>query len=213
MNAAQHAKYIRCWINVVRANHWVMRKGRLADDAVRGDKSEWHQLVWDAAEKLALPERRAVTADDLRKGCHVVAFGRAKSSKVLSNSEFNSLLTLWGNERPRSEGGLAGLLIDPLDLASITAWRKPEVGEIEGIVRKIHSLKIPDAITDGVCRSNFPLEYNAPFFEDLPLLNLRLLLRVLIEISERGTSPRPSPQSGEGEVLAAGAPVEETQPF
>jgi hypothetical protein len=208
MNASQHAKYIRCWINVVRANHWVMRKGRLADDATSGDKSEWHAAVWAAATALALPERRAVAADDLRKGCHVVAFGRAKSSKVLSNSEFNSLLTLWGNERPRSEGGLAGLLIEPLDIASITAWRKPEAGEIEGIVRKIHSLKIPDAVVDGVCRSNFPLEYSAPFFEDLPLIRLRLLLRILLQIAERETSniQHSTPNS---EVQ----PELETQPF
>ena len=208
MNALQHAKYIRCWINVVRANHWVMRKGRLADDAVTATKREWHQLVWAAACRLASEEKMAVTADHLRKGCHVVAFGRAKSSKMLSNSEFNSLLTLWGNERPRSEGGLAGLLIEPLDIASITAWRKPEAGEIEGIVRKIHSLKIPDAVVDGVCRSNFPLEYRAPFFEDLPLACLRLLLRILIQISER-----PLQAATMEPVLADGHDEEGTQPF
>jgi len=200
MNAQQHQKYIRCWINVVRANHWVMRKGRLVDDAVRGDKSEWHQLVWTAAEKIAVGEQRAVVVDDLRKACHVVAFGRAKSSKALTNAEFNSLLVLWGNERPRSEGGLAGLLIEPLDLASITAWRKPEVGEREGMVRKINSLGVPEAVVDGVCRRNFPLVYTSPWFEDLPLINLRSLVSILIEIKQR-------------EVLADGHHEEEPQPF
>ena len=197
MNQSQHSKYIRCWINVVRANHWVMRNGRLADDAVRGDKSEWHQLVWDAAEVLAAAEKRAVVVDDLRKGCHVVAFGRAKSSKVLTNAEFNRLLVLWGNERPRSEGGLAGLLIEPLDLASITAWRTPEAGEREGLVRKINSLGVPDEITEGVCRRNFPLVYNAPFFEDLPLANLRSLVGILTEIKSRSlqTATTPEPEA------------------
>ena len=144
MTDAQHHLYIRRWIACVRANHLVMRKGRLVDNAVGEGASEWHALAWTAAQQLALQQHRGVTADDLRKGCHVVAFGSAKSSKDLTNHEFNRLLVLWGNDSFRSgtTAALAGLLIDPLDLASISAWRNPEITERNSFVaflrRKAH---------------------------------------------------------------------------
>lgn len=147
MTEAQHHLYIRRWICVVRANHWIMRKGRLVENAVglaaredaRPTMSEWHTLVWSAAQQLALSDHRAVNATHLRYACHMVAFGSAKSSKVLENKEFNRLLILWGNERPLHEGGLAGLLIDPLDLASISAWRDPDVTERNSFVAFLRS--------------------------------------------------------------------------
>src|ERR1700749_1577634 len=110
MNQAQNSKYIRCWIRCVLANHWVMRKGRLADNAVREDASAFHGAVWRAAENLAAAQVRAVTADDLRHGCHVAALGHDKSSKEFTSGEFDRLLLLWGNERE-----MKGLLIYPDD--------------------------------------------------------------------------------------------------
>jgi hypothetical protein len=144
MTEAQHHLYIRRWICVVRANHWVMRKSRLVDNAIgvsapASGVSEYHAAVWTAAEQLALQQHRAVTADDLRKGCHVVATGIAKSSWDLTNKEFNRLLVLWGNERPRHEGGMAGLLIDSEDLASIAAWNNPDVTERNSFVAFLRS--------------------------------------------------------------------------
>ena len=41
------------------------------------------------------------------------------------------------------------------------------------------------SVVDGVCRRNFPLVYSSPWFEDLPLINLRSLISILIEIKER----------------------------
>jgi hypothetical protein len=128
MTEPQHALYIRRWICVVRANHWVMRKHRLVENAVRGERSEWHQRVWDAAEMLAAQEHCAVTAEHLRHGCHVVAFGKKKSSWDLTNQEFDRLLIWFGHEPKHNMRGplLKGLLIDPENLTSVQAWLNPE---------------------------------------------------------------------------------------
>ncbi len=201
MTEAQHHLYIRRWICVVRANHWVMRKGRLVENAVgnpargdarptdegaaRGDArptdiqatevSEWHALVWTAAEQLALQQHRAVIADDLRKGCHMVAFGSAKSSKLIENKEFNRLLVLWGNDRPLHEGGLAGLLIDPLDLASISAWRNPDVTERNSFVAFLRS-KAHEGLLITIAQNAFAeVRSQEKSWDELELSKLRWL--------------------------------------
>lgn len=154
MNVFQHHLYLRRWITCVRANHWVMRTGRLTDNATGADVSEWHALVWQAAAALALQQQRAVTVEDLRKGCHVAAFGSPKSSKVLDNGEFNRLLILWGNERPLREGGMAGLLIDPLDLASISAWRDPDEASRQSYIKYLEHTRHEAALI-AICRNRW----------------------------------------------------------
>lgn len=179
MTESQHHLYIRRWICVVRSNHWVMRKGRLVDNAARGDLSEWHALVWTAAEQLAVQQHRAVSADDLRKGCHVVAFGSAKSSKILENKEFNRLLVLWGNERPLNEGGMAGLLIDPLDLASISAWRDPEITERNSFVAFLRS-KAHEGVLIRIAENAFQeVRSQEKSWDELELSKLRWMSKQL----------------------------------
>jgi hypothetical protein len=185
MTDSQHYLYIRRWIACVRVNHWVMRKGRLVDEARglrsedRSQISEWHEMVWMAAEQLALQQHRAVTVEDLRKGCHVVAFGSAKSSKILDNKEFNRLLVLWGNDRPLHDGGMAGLLIDPLDLASIAAWRNPEITEHNSFVAFLRS-KAHEGILIRIAENAFPeVRTQKKSWDELDLSKLRWMSKEL----------------------------------
>lgn len=188
MTENQQRLYIRRWIACVRANHWVMRKGRLVENAVgvrsaecgmRNEFSEWHALVWTSAQQLALQQHRAVTAEDLRKGCHVVAFGSVKSSKDLTNQEFNRLLVLWGNERPLHEGGMAGLLIDPLDLASIAAWRDPEITERNSFVAFLRS-KAHEGVLIRIAENAFPeVRSQDKCWNELELSKLRWMSKQL----------------------------------
>ena len=168
MTPAQHQKYIRRWICVVRVNHWVMRKGRMVDNAVY-DASEWHGQVYRTASALAMAEARAIVPDDLRKACHVLAFGKAKSSKVLTNQEFDRLLILWGNERPLKDGGMAGLLIDPEDIASIKAWIRPEKAQRESYVRLLNQHEAAACKISGNA-------FHTPHFENLPMDQLKWLV-------------------------------------
>jgi len=203
MTEAQHHLYLRRWITCVRANHWVMRKGRLVDDAVgnqtanpvksQGDHgagleiSEWHRAVWTAAEQLALQQFRGVSAEDLRKGCHVVAFGSAKSSKILENKEFNRLLVLWGNERPLRDGGLKGLLIDPLDLASMSAWRNPEITERNSFVAFLRT-RAHEGVLIRIASNAFPeVRSQEKMWTELDLSKLRWMAKQLKD-RHRGTS-------------------------
>lgn len=122
MTEWQDNKYWRRWNACVRANHWRMAGGRLDERAAGPDRSETHADVWRAAEQIALRKHRAVIADDLRHGCHVVALGRDKSHTKLSNREFDKVLTLWGDERD-----CKGLLIEPLHLGSEIHNANPDI--------------------------------------------------------------------------------------
>lgn len=146
MTEPQHHFYLRRWAAVVRANTWRMVKGRLAPEAVgraggasvpasRGSSvaSPHHAAVFAAAEQLAAQHHRALTADDLRHGCHVVALGRDKSSKDFSNRDFDRLLVYWGDEKT-----ITGLLLEPLDLGSEIHRSNPDLKSRE---RHWHFLK------------------------------------------------------------------------
>jgi|SRR5580698_5569740 hypothetical protein len=172
MTPAQHGLYIRRWITVVRANHWVMRKGRLVDNAIGAKASEWHGAVWTAATQKARQEYCGVTAHHLRHACHWVAFGRWKSSKDLSNPEFNRLLVLFGNERPMNGGGMKGLLVDPLDLASIQAWENPEESERASFVAWLRQTGHEAALI--AISSN---AFGTRLWSELPMESLRYLAK------------------------------------
>jgi len=170
MTPSQHDKYIRRWVCCTRTNHWTMRGGRLVDEAVR-DASEWHEGVFTAATIRANREHRAPTAEDLRKGCHIVAFGRDKSSKVLTNDEFSRLLVLWGNGRELRDGGMVGLLIDPLDLASLNAWMDPAAAQVKTLLQLIKQ-RAPHAVIATIAKNAFGTEE----FETLDLGKLKWLM-------------------------------------
>lgn len=124
--------YWRRWSAVSRALNWRMVQGRL-DPAAAQDGSSHIAAVMQAASARAAGAHRAVTPDDLRHGCHLVALGRDKSHADFSNREFDKLLTLWGDEKQ-----ISGLLLEPLDLGSEIHRANPELKSRE---RHLHFLR------------------------------------------------------------------------
>jgi hypothetical protein len=173
MNAAQNSKYWRRWAFVCRHNQWRWLKGRLVAEAVK-DAGAHHLAVWRLAEMMADQNCRAVVADDLRHACHVHAFGRDASHDSFSNAQFSRLLLLWGDERPRNEGGIAGLLIYPDEIRAQIYWDDPERARKESLVRSIKACASDEyicAITQDV--------WGTIYWEDLDLKALLGLLRKL----------------------------------
>jgi hypothetical protein len=132
MSPAQEKRYWRRWNAVARANRWRMAGGRL-DEAAELKASEHHVKAGLTALQIANLEHRAVTADDLRHACHVLACGRDMSHKAMSNKQFDALLNYWGDERL-----VAGLLLEPLDLGSEIHRANPRLKSRE---RHVYFLK------------------------------------------------------------------------
>ena len=148
MTDLQNRKYFRRWAEVVRCNDWSMIKGRLNPKASR-TYSEHHKAVWKLAETLAQAHHRAVTAEDLRHGCHLYAFGgKDCSHKDFTNAQFSRLLALWGDEKKQR-----GLLIEPDCLTSRNHWDDPTVGEVERL--KAYISKAPEAYVRAISADRF----------------------------------------------------------
>lgn len=173
LSPPQIKKYWRRWSACSAANDW---RGIVTGD---GAKSEFHQLVWRQARALANADFRAVNADDLRHACHVVACGRAVSHRRLSNADFSRLLVWWGDER-----AVAGLLIDPEDLASLIAWQNPDLTDRDFLCAVIRRTA-PFALIDSVARHNLAAVYSPPHWDQLDHAELIGLLRVLKKIQSK----------------------------
>lgn len=163
LTAPQLAKHWRRWSAVAAANDWVMEKHRL-DLGPTGagrtrDLSIWHKLVWKCATDLALQAHGAVTADDLRHACYMVAttqvpgWGKrvtpAASIKDLDNRMFSRLLCLWGDEKK-----MAGLLIDLDCIQSNIMWDHPERAASEGLDVTLARLA-PEPKLAAICLNAF----------------------------------------------------------
>jgi hypothetical protein len=160
---------------------WRMSDGRL--DLLIEKLNNHSRRVVAAAVARADAEHRAAVLDDLRHGCYIVALGRDRQTNRLSNAEVDKVVSLFK------------LLVDDTDIAADQRLNNPEIAERECLVRKIHALRIPETVIDGVCKKAFAPVYNSPFFEDLPLVNLRTLVAVLIKVKDRGVRTRELPEA------------------
>lgn len=132
--------YFPAWRAAVKANGWRMESGRLMVDEGRLGV-EGRQVLALARQRAAM-EHRAPGVDDLRHGCHVLALGRDKSSKVLTNRELDVVVALFR------------LLADGDDLAARLDWDHPETLEerrVEWVIR--HAA--PEAYVRAVCADRF----------------------------------------------------------
>jgi hypothetical protein len=170
----QRRFFFPAWATCVAAIGWRMKNGRL--EMTHPDGANEHQRkVIAAAVARAAAHQRAATLDDLRHGCYVVALGRDCDTLKMNNRQVDAVTSLFK------------LLVNETDIAADLKLSNPDIGERERLVRKIHSLKIPDAMIDAICRKSFAPVYSAPWFEDLPLVSLRALCGILTEIKERKT--------------------------
>jgi hypothetical protein len=189
--------YWRQWGRVTRTNHWHAdctaltlpgSRARGRCPRFRGaDHSQWHRGVFGCAELLARQAGRAISADDLRKGCHVYAFGSVTSSKHLDNEQFDRLLNVFS------------LLIDSDNLVAVAERNDYEaydraaarisecrrLGIDADVVlpdhpgeRRRHLAflgKIPEGVVASICRDKF----GSTSWRTLPLASLRHLTMTL----------------------------------
>lgn len=164
--------YFPAWSKACRANDWHMAGGRFAGQrAARHGAPEVdaiYQSVWAAAETLALAEHAAVKPDHLRHACHVIAAGRDKSANDLTNAEVDRVVAIFK------------LLTEPDDIDAVMAIQHPENDERR---RLIFNLKksAPEALLLAVARNlkTWEGEWEAPFWEDLPLAGIKTLSQVV----------------------------------
>lgn len=117
---------------------------------------------------IAQKQHRAPKQDDIRHAVHVVALGKDKSSKDLTNREFDRVLCL------------LRLLIDPDNLEEVIRWENPDLDERKRLVWFI---------------DNFPAQYvrqiasdkfKQPGLDQLSMAQLRMLATTL-----RNRAPKP----------------------
>ena len=170
MTEAQSKRfYFPAWHKASLAQNWRMERGRL----LASRQASWgfkevdaaYHAVWDAAEGLARQQHRAVTAEDLRHGCHVAALGVDKSSTEFSNKELDRVVTLFK------------LLANAEDVDAMMDWLHPENAERKRLSWAVK--QYPFAYVDKICRGKFGGFYQSPFFEDLPIAALRQLAMTL----------------------------------
>ena len=170
--------YFPAWAAAAAANRWRMETRRLVIEPER--LSELGRKVVAEARARAAKEFRGPTLRDLRRGAHVVALGRDKSAKDLTQAELKHVLSVFK------------LLKDEMDLDASMRLDHPEIGEREGAQAAIKKLDFRHRYIDTLCRRMFAPVYDPPFWEDLPVAKLRALFGLLKERraeTERGRSP------------------------
>jgi hypothetical protein len=214
----QRKFYFPLWNDVCRANDWRMERGRLV--GVREERfghaeaDRLYQAVWDIAEILAAREHRAVKPDDLRHACHIVALNgresvptspdsksairacpaRAPQSAIPKLISSHTLTTTQLNRVAR----LFEILKDPDDLDAMIAWTDPSVDQRKGYVRWIKSMA-PEAYICEVARI-FGEHFTYPYWEDLPIDQLRSLARLLKKRTEAKQVGTVAPRGPSGNV-------------
>jgi hypothetical protein len=128
--------------------------------------------VREMADHMAVRAGCAVTAETLRHACHVVALGREKSSKVLTNAELDRVLLVFK------------LVINGDDLASAIAWEQPDQGQVKRLTWSIRNTA-PEALIVHVCKDKF----GKGDWWNLGTTELRQLLMTLKRIAEHQRKP------------------------
>jgi len=174
MTESQRTSYFRRWQRAFSAN-WFMDRGRVRKRDGRTE-SESLTAVVNAANRIATEAHRSPTADDLRHACHIVAIGRPKSSKEITNAEIDRIWLLFS------------LLTDPDNVDAVVKWQHPEIGERERLVKWISSLA-PDATILVIARNAFGDAFDFGHWQSLDIPKLKWLGKTL-----RSRQPAPEPQ-------------------
>jgi ribosomal 50S subunit-associated protein YjgA (DUF615 family) len=163
LTAPQVTLYGKRWGAVCHANDWRMERGRLLPaGSASAAVSPLHREVFALAEQHAQQNHRAITVEDLRKGCVAAITGRYQSTKDLNNAQFSRLLALFR------------LLIDPDDIDARMDWDNPQRDEERRINHFIEHAA-PDAYTRHIAGDRF----GTRLWEDLPLADRKQLANML----------------------------------
>ena len=174
MSPAQKTWYFRWW-------------GRARAALESGTLSDMGKKVHEMANHMGATRTGhhvragcAVDAEVLRHACHVVALGRQKSSKLLTNAELDRVSLVFK------------LIINGDDLAARIAWEQPDQGQIKRLTWSIKNTA-PEALIVHVCKDKF----SRADWWNLGTTELRQLLMTLKRIKDN--------QEVLQEVLAHGA--------
>jgi hypothetical protein len=180
INDKQHRKfYFPHWHRAAKANNWVMSKGRLVskrpEDFGASAVDQLQERVWETAEARALQHHRAVTADDLRHACHIVALGRDKSSQDFDNRDLDRVVALFR------------LLERHDDVGAMLDWNDPQRQQRERLVWSIEHAA-PEAYVTTIARDKF----KTTRWQDLDLQSLRQLAMTLRQRTKSWNKPAPA---------------------
>lgn len=143
MTDAQRARlYFPAWSRAFKAS-WEkdLTKAILLNPS--GQRNDWALQVDQLARDLCARHFRAPGADDLRKACHIVAIGRACSSKALTNRHLDRVLVLFS------------LLADPDNVSAVIAWSQADKPDEKRLRWCVEHCGFEAAYIACVCRDKF----------------------------------------------------------
>ncbi len=137
--------YFPKWRECCEANYWRTVKGAVTIDEAR--LNEWgRKVVVLARQKAEVRGQRSedgrLTTNDLRHAAHIVAIGKDKSSKDLTNAELDRVLALFG------------LVTDQENLDASLDWDDPSRQEEKRLDWCLKNLA-PDGYVRALSRGKF----------------------------------------------------------
>ena len=144
--AQQRRFYFPAWTAAARAHGWRMASGRCASHRLEcwanPQSNEIYQRIGVLAAARATAEIRALSPDDFRHACHIVAIGHDKSSSDLTNAETDRIVALFR------------ILAHPDSLAAAMAWHNPAAERRKRVMWYL-SNRCVESYLVAVCRHKF----------------------------------------------------------
>lgn len=132
--------YFPEWNACCRANHWRTEHGRLV--VPREPLNVMHRdllaKVYACAEQLQL--RSIAPVDALRHACHIVALGKNKSCKDLTNDELDRVVDLFR------------VLRNPESLAAVQSYEDPERHKKQSLIAAVKKKCVAEAYYMAIAR-------------------------------------------------------------
>jgi hypothetical protein len=184
MTAAQKALYFRGWAAVALVHGWRSSGEALLASRLEAwcspDLDKVYQAVWITA--LANADARGVTADTMRRSCHLVA-GAPQSSKDFTHADLDRVLNLFA------------LLARP-GLDTVLRYEDREAGERR---RHVHVIRqAAPAYWQKICRDRFGhCDLDRLTLEQLRQLSLTLRSRARARAQRPETAAPPVPATTE----------------
>lgn len=177
MTEKQEKWYWREWKKVCDAQGWHVSKTRLAP--LRAPRNEEESKVITFAHQLAKKESQAVTLDNLRHACHMVALGQDKGHMALNNKEWDRVFNLFQ------------LLIDELNIDARINFEHPQNAERGRLIWSLQNhFKAPYVAT--VCRNKFGTEdYHSLEIDPLRDLHRTISSRPNARLKNQENEPHP----------------------
>lgn len=161
--AQQRRLYFPAW-NAAAKNHGWLTKNPPPRVEFFGNRdiNDLYQRIWTIALERAAAAASTPTGDSFRHACHLVAFGKDKSSSQLTNRELDRILALFK------------LLADPDDLAATLAWNNADESARKRLLWYLRNECVESYVVE-ICRQKFGTDdWEALDYADLRQLHMTL---------------------------------------